>query len=112
VTTGLGLALMEEIVMDDGRVTNAHLGDYKLPTVLDIPELATILVPSDGGTGPGGAKAIGELTNNGLPGAIANAVADAIGLHVFELPISAERVLDAIRGRSGERASPSLRRND
>jgi xanthine dehydrogenase molybdenum-binding subunit len=97
--TGIGLALTEELVMEDGRITNPNLGEYKLPTVADLPELETVLVPSAGGTGPYEAKAIGEYSNNNPPAAIANAVADAVGAHLFELPITAERVYRAMQAR-------------
>jgi putative selenate reductase molybdopterin-binding subunit len=101
--TGLGLALTEELLSDEGRIVNGHLGDYKLPTVADIPPLETVLVPSAGGAGPYEAKAIGELANNTPPAAIANAVADAVGVRLFELPITAERVHAALR--AGQRSS-------
>lgn len=94
--TGLGLALTEELVMEDGRITNGNLGDYKLPSIVDVPPLETVLVPSEGGTGPHASKAIGELSNNSPPAAIANAVADAVGARLFELPITAERVYRAL----------------
>jgi CO/xanthine dehydrogenase Mo-binding subunit len=96
VATGIGLALMEELIMEGGRITNAHLGEYKLPTVCDMPPVETVLVHSGGGTGPFEAKAIGEMANNSPPAAVANAVADAVGARLFELPITAERVLNAI----------------
>ena len=94
--TGLGLAMTEELVTEDGQVLNGHLGDYKLPTISDIPPLETVLVYSSGGEGPYQAKAIGELANNATAAAIANAVADAAGCHLFELPITAERVFAAL----------------
>jgi CO/xanthine dehydrogenase Mo-binding subunit len=90
--TGLGLAVTEELVEQEGRVVTANLGDYKLPTSADLPAFETVLVPSAGGTGPYEAKAIGELANNAPPAAIANAVADACGARLFELPVTAERV--------------------
>ena len=83
--------------MDEGRITNAHLGEYKLPTMADVPPLETVLVPSAGGSGPLEAKAIGEFSNNSPPAAIANAVADAVGARLFELPITAERVYQALK---------------
>ena len=98
VATGIGLALTEELVQAEGHITNAHLGDYKLPTIADMPPLDTVLVASAGGTGPHGAKAIGEFSNNPPPAAIANAVADAVGARLFELPITAERVYQALNG--------------
>ena len=95
--TGLGLALTEELVQQEGRIVNGHLGDYKLPTTLDVPSLETVLVQSGGGAGPYEAKAIGELANNATAAAIANAVADATGVRVYELPITAERLFRARR---------------
>jgi CO/xanthine dehydrogenase Mo-binding subunit len=86
----------EELVSEDGRILNGHLGDYKLPTMADIPPLETVLVPTSGGEGPYQAKAIGELANNATAAAIANAIADAVGCQLFELPITAERVYAAL----------------
>ena len=96
VVTGLGLAVMEEFVVEEGQIVNGNLGDYKLPTVADLPRLETVLIHTSGGTGPYEAKAIGELANNATPAAIANAVADATGTRLFELPITAERVYSAL----------------
>jgi CO/xanthine dehydrogenase Mo-binding subunit len=102
IATGIGLALTEELFTEEGQVTNANLGDYKLPSVRDMPPVETVLVPSEGGTGPYAAKAIGEFSNNGPPGAIANAVADAVGAQLFELPITAERVHAALKARAAD----------
>ena len=92
VVTGLGLAVSEELVLDGGQVINGNLGEYKMPTIADIPPLETILVRTGDGTGPYESKAIGELANNATAAAIANAVADATGCQLFELPITSERV--------------------
>ena len=89
---GVGQGIMEELIIHDGKVTNNNLGDYKLPTIADIPVLKTILVQSDGGVGPMNAKPIGEFANNGPPAAIANAIADAVGVRLFELPLAAEKI--------------------
>jgi CO/xanthine dehydrogenase Mo-binding subunit len=89
---GVGQGIMEELIMTDGRIVNNNLGDYKLPTIADIPMLKTVLVHSDGGVGPMNAKPIGEFANNGPPAAIANAIADATGIRLFELPLSAEKL--------------------
>jgi CO/xanthine dehydrogenase Mo-binding subunit len=95
---GVGQGIMEELVMENGRVTNNNLGDYKMPTVKDIPELKTVLVKSTGGgVGPLDAKPIGEFANNGPPAAIANAVADAVGVRLFELPVTAEKIYRALK---------------
>jgi CO/xanthine dehydrogenase Mo-binding subunit len=94
---GVGQGLMEELVMENGRVTNNNLGDYKMPTTKDIPELKTVLVKSTGGVGPLDAKPIGEFANNGPPAAIANAVADAVGVRLFELPVTAEKIFRVLK---------------
>jgi len=100
VIMGLGHALMEELVMVGGQVTNASLGDYKMPTFADIPLLETVLVRSDGGLAPYEAKSIGELPNNSAPPAVANAVADAVGVRLFELPLTAEKIYHALKKKS------------
>jgi CO/xanthine dehydrogenase Mo-binding subunit len=97
VIMGLGQALMEELVIKGGRVTNTNIGDYKLPTAADIPKLETVLVRSGGGLAPYETKAIGEFANNSPPAAVANAVADALGVRLFELPITAEKIYHALK---------------
>jgi CO/xanthine dehydrogenase Mo-binding subunit len=94
---GMGQGMMEELVMDGGKVTNNNLGDYKLPSVKDIPELKTVLIKTTGGVGPLDSKPIGEFANNGPPAAIANAIADAVGVRLFELPVRAENVYHALK---------------
>jgi len=96
---GMGQGIMEELVMDGGRITNNNLGDYKLPSVKDIPELRTVLVKSTGGVGPLDSKPIGEFANNAPPAAIANAIADAVGVRLFELPVKAENIYRALKQR-------------
>ena len=96
---GVGQGLMEEIVIDQGKVTNNNLGDYKLPSIADLFELKTVLVPSGGGVGPDNAKPIGEFANNAPPAAIANAIADAVGVRLFELPVKADRIYQALKAK-------------
>jgi len=96
---GMGQGIMEELVMDGGKVTNNNLGDYKLPSIKDIPELKTVLVKTTGGVGPFDSKPIGEFANNAPPAAIANAIADAVGVRVFDLPVKAENVYQALKER-------------
>ncbi|MBM2812346.1 MAG: hypothetical protein HW416_3105, partial [Chloroflexi bacterium] len=98
VSQGFGLALTEELLLEDGRVTNAHLSDYKIPSIADMPELETIHLYSEG-PGPYNARAIGEMPYVPIAGAITNAVADAIGTPIMEIPITAERVLQGLEGR-------------
>ncbi|PKB64091.1 MAG: hypothetical protein BZY80_04145 [SAR202 cluster bacterium Io17-Chloro-G2] len=99
VIQGLGYALMEEITTQDGRISSLSLGDYKIPTIQDIPELETVLVQSESGPAPYESKGIGESSNVPVAGAIANAVHDAIGVRITGLPITAEKVLKALRSR-------------
>jgi CO/xanthine dehydrogenase Mo-binding subunit len=94
---GMGQGVMEELVMDGGKVANNNLGDYKLPSIKDIPELKTVLVKTSGGVGPLDSKPIGEFANNGPPAAIANAIADAVGVRLFALPVKAESVYQALK---------------
>jgi CO/xanthine dehydrogenase Mo-binding subunit len=89
---GVGAALIEELPVDEGKVAALSLGEYKLPTQMDMPPLRTVLLHTEIGPGPFGAKAVGEVTNSGVAPAIANAVHDAVGARVFDLPITAERV--------------------
>jgi CO/xanthine dehydrogenase Mo-binding subunit len=89
----VGQTICEHVVLKDGAVITAHLGDYKLPTIMDIPELETVLLPGGSGSGAFAPTAIGEMSNVAVPAAITNAVFDAVGVRLVELPISAEKVL-------------------
>ncbi len=93
---GLGHALMEDLAREDGRPTASHLGDYKLPVTTDLPELVSVFVEGSTGPGPYEAKAVAELSNVPIPAAVANAVARACGARVYTLPVSAERVHEAL----------------
>ena len=92
VAQGLGQALSEEIVYEEGRVLNPNLTDYKMPTTLDMPRVQSILVQHPSLVGPYGAKGVGEPPNMEPPAAVANAVAAATGLRVTSLPITAEKI--------------------
>jgi len=97
---GMGYALTEELVWDGARLANPSLMDYKIPTFAEVPEtLRAFLVESDEPSGPFGAKSVGELGINGVAAAIANAVADATGVRVQQLPMTGERVLRGLLGR-------------
>lgn len=93
---GVGAALIEELVREDGQVVSATLGDAKLPTALDVPKLRIVHLPTGIGPGAFGAKMVGELSNAAVAPAVANAVADAVGVRVTSLPITAEKVSRAI----------------
>jgi CO/xanthine dehydrogenase Mo-binding subunit len=93
---GIGAALMEDLSVQDGRITTPTLGEYKLPCALDTPRFRTVLIHDPTGPGPLGGKAAGELTNTSVAPAVANAVAAACAARVTQIPLSAERVLQAL----------------
>jgi len=95
---GIGAALHEELVIDDGgRVRNPSFLDYHLVTSLDLPKMETIIVECPDPNGPYGAKGLGEPGLAPTPAAIGNAVANALGTRIHELPLSPERVFWAIQ---------------
>ena len=96
VVNGVGFALMEDNPMSDGKITTLNLGDFKLPCAKDIPRLDTVFVDQGEGPVPFQGKAIGELPNVPTAAAIANAVADATGARVYDLPLTAEKVYAAL----------------
>jgi CO/xanthine dehydrogenase Mo-binding subunit len=94
---GLGTALTEEAIWGaDGRLANPTLLDYRIPTLGEVPALEVVVLEGDAGAGPFGAKGIGEPPIIPVPAAVANAVADATGIRVFELPLLPERVSRAL----------------
>jgi CO/xanthine dehydrogenase Mo-binding subunit len=93
---GLGQAIMEDLRLEDGRVATANLGDYKIPTIADVPPLRIELITDHPGPGPFGAKSVGELANPAVGAAVANAVQDASGARVMTLPITAEKIWGAL----------------
>jgi CO/xanthine dehydrogenase Mo-binding subunit len=90
---GTGWALTEDFQLQDGRVLTANLSTYLLPTTLDVGEVETIIVEDPEPQGPWGAKGIGEPAIIPVGAAIANAVSQAIGVQVREIPLTPERVL-------------------
>jgi len=97
---GLGEACFEEVKFDDlGRVVNANLAEYKIPTALDVPNMTPIIVESDEPNGPYGAKEVGEGAIMPTIPAIMNAVYDATGIRFRELPLNPERVRMALKAQ-------------
>jgi len=95
---GYGFACLEDLAEDDGQVTAATLGEFKLPVMADIPLLRTVLVEGAQGVTSANVKPVGELTNVPVAAAIANAVADATGCRIRDLPVTAEKAYWAMRG--------------
>ena len=99
IMQGVGYGLMEELAMEEGRVTTANLGEYKIPNIQDVPPLKTTLVHSHEGASPFQSKEIGESAISQVAPAIANAIYDAVGVRIQELPITAEKVYRALQER-------------
>jgi CO/xanthine dehydrogenase Mo-binding subunit len=97
----LGFTLMEDMVFDGGQVTNASLADYKIPSIRDVPPMEQVLVAAEQRNGPYGAKGIGESATFGVSPAIANAIEDAVGVRLLDMPLTAEKVLRALRAKVG-----------
>lgn len=93
---GQGYALSEELLFRDGKLITPSFAEYLTPTAMDVPNVECIIFESRSGLGPFGAKGVGEPAMTPVAPAIANAVADAIGVRVFEMPITPERVIDAL----------------
>ncbi len=99
---GMGEALMEEIIYDKkGRIVNANLAEYKIPTSLDMPHLDAIIVESNEPHGPYGAKEVGEGAIMPVIPSILNAIYDATGVRIDELPVTPERLVAAMRAAKG-----------
>jgi CO/xanthine dehydrogenase Mo-binding subunit len=95
--TGLGQALFEQMVFDNGQLVNPNLIDYVLPALGDMPDLIeSIQVEAPHKDGPFGAKGIGETSLIPVAPAIANAVFDAVGVRIKELPVTAEKIFLAL----------------
>ena len=96
VAQGIGMALMEEVVMKDGRILNPGFTDYILPTIRDVPEIECIVMENPDPGGPFGARGVGEPPLIGTGPAILSAIYDAIGTPIRELPAPPERIWRAL----------------
>jgi putative selenate reductase molybdopterin-binding subunit len=96
---GLGFALMENLFADDGKIVSTSLGEYKLPNIADVPPLRTLLLEDRDGPGPFQSKPVGEHSAVPTAPCIANAIYDAIGTQITDLPLSAEAVYAAIKAK-------------
>jgi putative selenate reductase molybdopterin-binding subunit len=109
----LGFALTEEMLFDrEGRPLNPRLGPYAIPRAGDMPLMDVIFVETDEPSGPFGAKSVAEISIDGVAPAMVSAVHDATGAWVRELPLTPERVLEALRRRGGEWAYTNEKRSE
>ncbi|MDA8250520.1 MAG: xanthine dehydrogenase family protein molybdopterin-binding subunit [Rhodospirillales bacterium] len=97
---GQGYALSEELIYREGRLMTPSFSEYLIPTAMDVPPVRSIILESRSGLGPFGAKGIGEPALTPVAPAIANAVADAIGVRIADLPLTPEKVVNALRQRA------------
>jgi len=97
IAQGVGMALTESVMWEKGNVLTQQLADYKLPTALDVPKITTILVETNDPEGPFGAKGVGEAGIIPTAPAIANAIYDAVGVRIRELPMTPDKILIALR---------------
>jgi len=102
IMMGLGYALSENLIFDQGKITNASFADYKIPTMRDIPSATPIIVEKNYASEPYGAKGVGEMSVFGIAPAVANAIARATGVRLKVLPMSAEKLFAELN-RSQER---------
>jgi CO/xanthine dehydrogenase Mo-binding subunit len=92
-----GFTMQEKIDFDGGQITNASFADYKIPSILDVPPMQNEAVEANQGSGPFGAKGVGESGTFCAAAAVGNALAAATGVCVTELPLTPERVWRALR---------------
>lgn len=98
VSMGLGESLFEEVKFNDkGQILNASLGEYKIPTALDVPPIESLIIESGEPNGPYGAKEVGEGGIMPVIPAILNAIYDATGVRINELPVTSERIWRALK---------------
>jgi CO/xanthine dehydrogenase Mo-binding subunit len=100
VVQGLGYALVEEHVLDGGRILNDQFSTYIIPTSLDTPEVRSILVEHPFAWGPYGAKGLGETPIIAVAPAVTAAIAHAAGVRLREIPATPERVFAALRAKA------------
>jgi CO/xanthine dehydrogenase Mo-binding subunit len=98
----LGFTLFEKMHFDGGQVTNASLADYKIPGIHDVPPMENEAVEAHQSNGPFGAKGVGELATFGVSPAIANAIEDAVGVRLTELPLTPEAIFRALRAKDNK----------
>ena len=99
VLNGISYALTEEYLFNSrGKLRNDNFGNYKIFNTADLPELVTIMVPTYEESGPYGAKSVSEICINGPGPAISNAIFDAVGIRMREMPFTPHKVLATLKG--------------
>jgi len=96
VAQGIGFALHENVVWQEGRMVNGQMTNYIMPTAMDVPPIRVFFEEIPYARGPAGAKGIGELPLDGTAPAIANAVANATAVDIREIPITPEQLIEKL----------------
>jgi len=97
VVQGMGYAVMENLVVEKGRIISNNFNNYLIPTVRDVPEIVVDVVEEGYSKGPFGAKGIGEPSLMSSPPSVANAISDALKIRMKELPITPEKILLSLK---------------
>ncbi len=101
VVQGIGWALYEEVVLEDGAMTNSQMTNYLIPAAADLPPIRVYFQEQPSPHGPGGAKGIGELPIDGPAPAVINAVCNALGTSLTSIPLTPERLMEHLEGADG-----------
>ncbi|MBI4320802.1 MAG: molybdopterin-dependent oxidoreductase [Chloroflexi bacterium] len=110
VACGTGHTLLEDRILEQGQMLNASLLDYRIPTSLESPQVESILVETIDPEGPFGAKGVSEGAQVPAAPAIANAIYDAVGVRISDMPITPDKVLRALELKKRRGQDPALRR--
>ena len=94
---GIGWALIEDLKFENGEIVNPNFHDYKIPTIKDIPKISPILIESIDPNGPFGAKGLGEPAMVPTAPAIVNAIYDAVGVRIKDIPATSEKIFDGLK---------------
>ncbi|GGT65804.1 molybdopterin-dependent oxidoreductase [Streptomyces atratus] len=105
VVMGLGAALREELIFEDGRAVNTGYADYAMPRAADAPPVKVFFLGADDPVGPYGAKGLGEIALLPTGAATVNAVSHALGIRVRAVPLTPDRIITAVRERDGGRTT-------
>ncbi len=98
----LGFTMTENMIIENGQLTNPSLADYKIPGFFDMPDrMDNEFIDAEQHNGPFGSKGAGESGTFGVSPAIANAIEDAVGVRITQMPITAEAVFRALREKQG-----------
>ena len=99
---GLGFALMEEVVVEEGTIVNPRFSSYLIPTTKDAPDIISLIVEEQEESGPFGAKGVGEPPLIPTAPAILNAVSNALGVRITAMPLTPEKILAALEKKEEE----------